>query len=78
MANHFTSTWPQSGFVVSLTAQRATRERRAILRNRDLAIRENGAVETSTVRDPEHLLEVLRSVFGLEFPPGTRFSRPEF
>jgi N-hydroxyarylamine O-acetyltransferase len=78
MANHFTSTYPRSPFVLNLTAQRTRPERRVILRNRDLAVREDGVVETTTVRDPEHLLEVLASQFGLAFPAGTRFRRPEF
>jgi len=30
------------------------------------------------VRDPDHLLEVLASHFGLAFAAGTRFRRPEF
>lgn len=78
MANHFTSTWPRSPFVQSLTAQRARRSGSVILRNRELAVREGGAVRTETIRDPDHLLEVLDREFGLSFPPGTRFPRPEF
>jgi N-hydroxyarylamine O-acetyltransferase len=78
MANHYTSTYPRSAFVVNLTAQRSWPEKRAILRNRDLVVREGGKSEASTVRDPEHLLEVLAMVFDLAFPPGTRFSQPEF
>jgi N-hydroxyarylamine O-acetyltransferase len=78
MANHFTSTHPRSAFVNSLTAQRSWPERRVILRNRDLTVREGRVGETTTIRDPEHLLEVLERHFGLAFPPGTRFSRPEF
>ncbi|HEY6549527.1 MAG TPA: arylamine N-acetyltransferase, partial [Vicinamibacteria bacterium] len=78
MANHYTSTWPRSAFVQSLTAQRARRHRRAILRNRDLVVREAGRVETSTVEGPAHLLEVLAAEFDLDFPPGTRFAKPEF
>jgi N-hydroxyarylamine O-acetyltransferase len=78
MANHFTSTWPRSPFVQSLTAQRSWRARRVILRNRDFTIREGGAVRTETIRDPDHLLEVLGQEFGLSFPAGTRFSRPDF
>ncbi len=77
MANHFTSTHPRSPFVNTLTAQRSWPERRVILRNRDLTVREGRGAETTTVRDPEHLLEVLEHHFGLVFPPGTRFSRPE-
>lgn len=78
MANHFTSTWPSSRFVQSLTAQRSWPGRRLILRNRDLMLREGGSLRSETVRDPEHLLQVLDQEFGLWFPPGTRFARPEF
>jgi N-hydroxyarylamine O-acetyltransferase len=78
MANHFTSTWPGSPFVNNLTAQRCWPERRAILRNRELIVREAGGERRETLRDPEHLLEILDGVFGLAFPPGTRFPRPEW
>jgi N-hydroxyarylamine O-acetyltransferase len=78
MANHYTSTWPRSPFVQSLTAQRSWPERRVVLRNRDLTVREGASVRTDLIRDPEHLVEVLDREFGLSFPPGTRFSRPEF
>lgn len=78
MANHFTSTYPRSPFVLNLTAQRARRSRRAILRNRDLTIREAGQVTSSSVRDPDHLLDILATEFGLAFSPGTRFAKPEF
>jgi N-hydroxyarylamine O-acetyltransferase len=78
MANHYTSTWPRSPFVQSLTAQRSWPHRRAILRNRDLTIREGGRVQNATIRDPDHLLEVLEREFSLSFPRDTRFSRPEF
>jgi N-hydroxyarylamine O-acetyltransferase len=78
VANHYTSTHSRSVFVQSLTAQRLWPERRVTLRNRDLTIREGRITETTTVRDPEHLLEVLEHQCDLPFPPGTRFSRPEF
>jgi N-hydroxyarylamine O-acetyltransferase len=78
MANHYTSTWPRSPFVQTLTAQRSWPGRRAILRNRDLTIREGAVVRNETIRDADHLLEVLDREFNLSFPPGTRFSRPEF
>jgi N-hydroxyarylamine O-acetyltransferase len=78
MANHFTSTWPASSFVQSLTAQRSWPARRALLRNRDLVIREGGQARSETVSGPGHLLAVLDEVFGLSFPAGTRFARPEF
>jgi N-hydroxyarylamine O-acetyltransferase len=78
MANHYTSTYPQSHFVLSLTAQRARRHRRSILRNRELVVREGGRVHASTVRDPGHLLDVLAEEFDLVFPPDARFSKPDF
>ena len=78
MGSHFTSTHPRSAFVQNLVVQRSWPEKRAILRNRDLVVREDGTSTTTAIRDPEHLLEVLDTVFGLTFPPGTRFSRPEF
>jgi N-hydroxyarylamine O-acetyltransferase len=78
MANHFTSTFPRSPFVLTLTAQRVGPERRTILRNRDLVVRDGAAARASTVHDPDHLLEVLAAEFGLRFPAGTRFTRPEF
>jgi arylamine N-acetyltransferase len=78
MANHFTSTYPRSGFVNSLTAQRSWPERRVILRNRELSVRDGRVTETTEIPDPGHLLEVLERHFELVFPSGTRFSRPEF
>jgi N-hydroxyarylamine O-acetyltransferase len=78
VANHFTSTHPESHFVQSLTAQRAWPGRRVILRNRDLVVREGRTTRSERVRDPAHLLEVLADRFDLAFPPETRFSRPEF
>jgi len=78
MANHFTSTFSASPFLNSLTVQRSFPERRVVLRNRDLLIRQGRVTEASTIRDPDHLLEVLEHHFGLAFPPGTRFSKPEF
>ncbi len=78
MANHFTSTHPRSAFVNSLTAQRMFPERRLVLRNRELSVREGRVTETTTIRDPEHLLDVLARHFDLVFPPGTRFAQPGF
>jgi len=78
MANHFTSTWPQSPFVNNLIVQRSEPARRVILRNRDLVFRFPDREERAAIRDPGHLLEVLETHFGLSFPPGTRFSHPDF
>lgn len=78
MANHYTSTHPHSRFVRNLVAQRSWPEKRAVLVNRELAVREGGRVGRTAVRDPEHLLELLADVFGLRFPAGTRFGQPQF
>lgn len=78
VANHYTSTYPQSAFVQNLTAQRSWPDRRVVLRNRELTVTTAAGDAVTTIRDPGHLLELLESEFGLGFPPGTRFSRPEF
>jgi N-hydroxyarylamine O-acetyltransferase len=78
MANHFTSTHPRSAFVLNLTVQRSWPERRAVLRNRDFVVATPEGETMSTVRDPDHLLEILAGEFSLSFPAGTRFRRPEF
>jgi len=78
VANWFTSTWPKSPFRTSLVAHRQGLDSRATLRDRELTLRDAGGVRTETIRDPEHLLEVLRGRFGLAFPAGTRFPAPLF
>jgi len=72
MANHFTSTHPNSPFTRTLTVQLCSPERSLILRDRKL-IEETPSGETvGEVRDDE-LLGVLAERFTLSFPPGTRF-----
>jgi N-hydroxyarylamine O-acetyltransferase len=78
MANHFTSTYPGSPFVLNLTAQRARAERRVALRNRELVVRERGLATVTTLRDAAHRSEVLEAEFGLVFPAGTPFRAPAF
>ncbi|MGE5126659.1 MAG: arylamine N-acetyltransferase family protein [Betaproteobacteria bacterium] len=78
VANHYTSTHPQSAFVLNLTAQRSWRDRRAVLRNRGLVITTAAGDAATPIGDPDQLLEVLAREFGLVFPAGTRFSQPAF
>ena len=78
MANHFTSTWPESPFVNNLIAQRSWPEGRVTLLNRSLVVHEGRVTSPQEIRDAEHLLEVLEKHFRLSFPPGTRFSQPAF
>jgi N-hydroxyarylamine O-acetyltransferase len=78
VANWFTSTSPTSPFVTSLVAQRQTPRLRAMLRDRELTLRDGEGVRTETIGDAGHLVHVLGERFGLWFPAGTRFSAPGF
>jgi N-hydroxyarylamine O-acetyltransferase len=74
MANHYTSTHPDSPFVNTLTAQLPTPRARHVLRNRELIVdRGDGQVERRALKDDDEVLEVLAGTFGLRFPAGTRF-----
>jgi N-hydroxyarylamine O-acetyltransferase len=72
MANWFTSTYPQSPFVRTLTVQRSTHDVRWVLRYPWLtAIREN---ESSTREVGRHeLIDVLREAFTIDLPRDTVF-----
>jgi N-hydroxyarylamine O-acetyltransferase len=72
MANWFTSTWPESGFVQTMTAQRATPEARYTLRNVTFTEDVRDATFTRTLRR-EEIVPVLRQVFGLDVPDDARF-----
>jgi N-hydroxyarylamine O-acetyltransferase len=76
MASHYTSTFPESPFVRTLTAQARSPERRAILRNRELEIRRGSETIVRTIESDDDLLEVLSTTFGLDLPAGTRFRSP--
>jgi N-hydroxyarylamine O-acetyltransferase len=72
MANHFTSTSPDGGFLQTVTAQRATPEARYTLRNTSFIEDAGEAVFTRTLRR-EEIVPVLRGVFGLDVPDDARF-----
>lgn len=72
-ANWYTSTHPESRFRQNLIVSCATREARHVLYNRELTTYGRGDKVTTRIRDPDELLDVLASRFGLSFPPGTRF-----
>jgi N-hydroxyarylamine O-acetyltransferase len=72
MANWFTSTYPQSPFVRTLTAQRTTREVRYVLRYPAFSeIRESGIQAREITRG--ELLPLLRRVFLIDLPDDTQF-----
>jgi N-hydroxyarylamine O-acetyltransferase len=72
MANHYTSTYPESRFVRTLTAQLPGPEVRRILRNRTYAELRGDRAEGRELA-PDEVIPVLREVFGLEVPEGARF-----
>jgi len=72
MANHYTSTHPESRFLTTLTAQLPGPEVRRILRNRAYAEIRGEAVEGRELA-PEEVIPVLRGTFGLDVPEGAKF-----
>jgi N-hydroxyarylamine O-acetyltransferase len=73
VSNHFTSTYPHSPFVQSLVVQRTGLDARWTLRNRELTEESPNGKHIGTLPDDDALLDTLAELFGLRFPPGTRF-----
>jgi len=69
VANHFTSTYPESPFRQMPIVQRPSPEARYHLKGRELTV-DGETTATRTIDDGE-LLDVLRQLFGIELPPGT-------
>jgi N-hydroxyarylamine O-acetyltransferase len=78
VANHYTSTHPESRFVLTLTAQLATPEARHVLRNRGYTVTRGEVTEEREISSRAELLDLLRSVYRLDFPPDTVFRNPVF
>jgi N-hydroxyarylamine O-acetyltransferase len=72
MASWFTSTFPTSPFVTSLTAQRIRADARHILRNLTYTITRGRDVETREIARAD-LVALLRGAFGLDVPADARF-----
>lgn len=73
MANHFTSTYPESRFVKTLTVQLPTPEVRWALRGIEL-VEDRGETESvHALGSRQELMETLTRVFGLRLPEGSRF-----
>lgn len=75
MANHYTSTHPDSPFVNHLIVALPSPEGRVTLRNRTLSVCRDGHVERVELERGE-IVSVLKERFGLELPPGTQLSCP--
>ena len=74
VANHYTSTHPESKFRQTVTAQQIRADRRLALRGFRLEIHQHGTVETCELADEAERLTLLATEFGLDFPPGTCFA----
>jgi N-hydroxyarylamine O-acetyltransferase len=75
VANHYTSTHPESPFVRTLIVQHMKQDKRWVLRERELTETDHNGTTTRNIPDDETLLAELAGVFGLHFPAGTRFRR---
>jgi N-hydroxyarylamine O-acetyltransferase len=73
MANHYTSTHPESRFKKMLTVQSMTTDVRHALRNRDLVIDRGGDVSSRVLADDAEIVRVLQDTFNLDVPSGIRF-----
>jgi N-hydroxyarylamine O-acetyltransferase len=74
VANWFTSAHPASHFRNRLLVARSgPGGQRHTLLNTQLSWRSANGLERRELADPDELLVVLGEVFGLRFPPGTRF-----
>ena len=72
VGNWFTSTYPQSPFVRTLTAQRATRDVRYVLRYPTFTEIRDSGIEARDIRRDE-LMPLLRRVFLIDLPDDTVF-----
>jgi N-hydroxyarylamine O-acetyltransferase len=69
VANHYTSTFPQSHFLHGLTIARSAPGRRLNLRNREFAVHVMGGESTRrTLGSAEEILEVLEREFLIQVP----------
>ena len=77
MGNWYTSTFPQSNFVLNVVVARADEGVRYSVRNQEFITRHtDGRVEKRVIASPAEFLELLEKYFHLSFPAGTRFGLP--
>jgi len=68
MANHFTSTWPESPFVNRLMLRALTADGRVSVMNRDVTVLRGAASEKRELADPATLRVLLVEHFGFDLP----------
>lgn len=72
VGNWYTSTWPDSIFVKTLTAQRALPDARHVLRHLTYTVRRGGSTESTEIARGA-LIPLLRATFGIDLPDDARF-----
>ena len=72
MGNWFTSTWPESRFVLTLTAQRSTPTVRYVLRNLTYTEDRGTSIQTRAIARAD-LVPLLQTTFDLDVPDDARF-----
>ena len=73
VANWYTSTWPDSRFILTLTAQRSAPDVRRVLRNFTCVEDRGGSDITTRTITRDELTPMLRDTFGLDVPEDARF-----
>jgi N-hydroxyarylamine O-acetyltransferase len=75
VGNHYTSTHPRSHFMNGPMVVRHDPERgtQYALTGKEWNVRRGESIETHAIANTDEGLAVLSEVFGLSFPPGTRF-----
>lgn len=73
VGNWYTSTHPESQFVLTLTAQRILGDTRHVLRNLSYSVAAHGSDWETRIVTRAELVPLLREVFGLDVPDDARF-----
>jgi N-hydroxyarylamine O-acetyltransferase len=76
MANHFTSTWPESPFVNRLMLRALTPGGRVSVMNRDVTVLQGAASERRELADRTALRRLLVEHFGFDLPEADRLRVP--
>jgi N-hydroxyarylamine O-acetyltransferase len=72
VANHYTSTHPESRFINRLTVQLTRPEARTALRNRELVVDTGTTMTTRVLDNDDEIRRVLEQIFGLPAPADLR------
>jgi N-hydroxyarylamine O-acetyltransferase len=76
MANHFTSTWPESPFVNRLMLRALTPDGRVSVMNRDVTVLRGAASEKRELADRTALRRLLAEHFGVDLPEAEHLRVP--